>query len=491
MRYLWRHVARFPRSTHVAPAPAGPPWILGLRGAPQEAPENTLAGLSHALGLGLDGVAYDVRACASGDLVLMADAFVDRTTDLCGLLEQTSPLELARADAGAHFGARFSGEHVPYLSEALSAGDAATQHVIFAPEPRTLAQLAVELREHGRLSVRVASDSLDTCREARDLGLSTLLIVARADARAREIVRHERFTAVGCTPDGWRSNTLDEWPCERIALRCDAPRDVLDACRLPFNALVTSEPRRALALRALCASAPGDLLESPLEAEALEVSSGTQLGSEGEWSGRWRPQVRLRNPFDEPLEVEFEFRVRRGAFECGDLPPARRLAARESFEFRIELAGGSWSPGADPLLVAKLATSAQRFELDTPLERRRRATLRETVTRLALLRESPSDPPASVTLRRHRRDLVAAIEAPGGLEHARLVVRLAERVEMGGDGIRLRLPPTFDDERDGVPFSIGILGARLTPRGRRRVLRRWAGGLPDVAPSGAPGRLLP
>jgi hypothetical protein len=478
-------------ASSVSPS-SGPPWILGLRGAPQEAPENTLAGLGRALSLGLDGLAYDVRACASGDLVLMADAFVDRTTDLCGLLEQISPLDLSRADAGAHFGARFSGERVPYLGEALSAAESSTQHLIFALEPRTLTTLAAEVHEHGRkLSVRVASENVETCREARDLGLSTLLIVSRADARARDLVRHERFTAIGSTPEGWRGSALDDWPCERVVLRCDTPRDVLDACRLPFNALVTSEPRRALALRRLAALAPRDLLAPPFEAEALEVGASTQLGSEGEWSGRWKPKVRLANPFDAPLEVEFELRVRRGAFECGPLPAPRQLAPREVFEFRIELAGGSWSPGADPLLVAKLSNASESLELDAPFERRRRATLRESVTRLALLRESPADPPASVTLRRHRGDLLAAIEAPGDLEHARLVVRLGERVALGGDGVRLRLPPDFDRERAGAPFSIGILGARRTPRGRRRVLRRWAGGLPDVAPSGAPGRLFP
>src|SRR6187399_2711946 len=68
----------------------GPPWILGLRGAPREAPENTLAGLARALELGLDGFHYEVRACRSGELFLLADANLDRTTDAVGpLLSRT------------------------------------------------------------------------------------------------------------------------------------------------------------------------------------------------------------------------------------------------------------------------------------------------------------------------------------------------------------------------------------------------------------------
>jgi glycerophosphoryl diester phosphodiesterase len=81
----------------------GPPWIFGLRGTPREAPENTLASLRAALALGLDGIAYDVRACASGDFVLCADARLERTSDATGELRERTPAELARVDAGVWF----------------------------------------------------------------------------------------------------------------------------------------------------------------------------------------------------------------------------------------------------------------------------------------------------------------------------------------------------------------------------------------------------
>lgn len=478
-----------------ADAPQGPPWILGLRGAPLEAPENTLAGFEHALALGLDGVAYDVRACASGDLVLMADAYVDRTTDLCGLLSQTTPRQLASADAGVHFGRNFSGERVPYLSEALgcgasSAGAPRAQHLLFALEPQTVDEIAAQLAEHAeRLSVRVASDELETCQRAHDLGLSVLWLPPQLDERALRRVAQERFAALGAPLSAWRAAPRGPWPCERVALRCDSPKDLLDALREPFHSLVTSEPRRALALRALVAHAPRALARPPLEVDALEVDAGNTLGGEGEWSGHWRPRVRLFNPFDAPLRARFELAVRRGAFECGALPEDLELAPGASQEFDFELAGGSWSPGADPLLLARLEWDGRELTLDAPLERVRSAVLRDAATRLRMLREHPADPPASVTIRRHRRDLLAALESPGDLDGARIVVRLGEHVVFGASGVRLSLPDDFDALRAGLPFSIGVLGSRHTPRGRRRVLRRWAGGLPDVAPSGAAGRL--
>ena len=55
-----------------------PPYVLGERGAPLEAPENTLAGLRRALEVGADGVACDVRATADGELILLADEDLDR-----------------------------------------------------------------------------------------------------------------------------------------------------------------------------------------------------------------------------------------------------------------------------------------------------------------------------------------------------------------------------------------------------------------------------
>ena len=67
-----------------AEAEPGPPWILGHRGAPLEAPENTLVGLSRALEYGLDGVEYDLQACATGEPVVLHDETLDRTTDARG-----------------------------------------------------------------------------------------------------------------------------------------------------------------------------------------------------------------------------------------------------------------------------------------------------------------------------------------------------------------------------------------------------------------------
>lgn len=479
---------------------AGPPWIFGLRGSPREAPENTLASLRRAVEMGLDGVAYDVRACASGELVLLADATLDRTTDALGPLAARDVRELSEADAGSWFGPRFAGTPLAWLEEALELeGNAAgtfPQHLIELREPSALPEIAARAAELGRkLSIRVVTSQRAACREARDLGLSPLYVLTRAAEEERRFVRDERIAAVGATPQGWRTLAGSlSWDAERFCLDVDEPDELLAACRLPFNGVTTTEPRRALATRRLVRLAPADVGRYPLQAPVLDIEPATRLSGEGEWCGRWQVTAGLRNPFPFEVRVALELVVRRGAFDAPALPLGARLAPGAAAEMPFTLSGGSWSPGGDPLLVAHFywgEDDGSHLALDAPLVRRREVVLHDTTRRVALLREAPGDPTATVTLRRHRGDLLVALEHPGDLEQARVVVHLDGAVRTGAKGLRMALPRDFATRPGGIPFSVGIEGRRRERRGLRTVVRRWAGGLPDPLSAGAPGRLLP
>ena len=487
-------------SEPLADPASGPPWIFGLRGAPREAPENTLAGLQRALALGLDGLAYDVRACAEGELVLLADANLDRTTDAHGPLALRSLRELHGVDAGGWFSKAFAGTPLAWLDEALAlrggAAAGSPQHLIELREPAALHALARRLKERGeRLSIRVATSRRSVALEARDLGLAPLLVLSRASEDDRRFARDERLAAVGARPGGWRTlSAAASWPCERFCLEVDAPDELLAACRLPFNGLTTSEPRRALATRTLVRLAPQDRGAYPLQTRELILEAGSALAGESEWSGSWASSALVRNPFEVEVRVALEFVVRRGAFEARGLPHEAQLAPAQELELPFEVRGGSWSPGGDPLLVAHFAWGAgaeQRLTLDAPLQRVRVTELQSTPVRLPLLRESPNERTASVTLRRHRGDLLVAIEDAGGLADARLVVHLDGEVRGGAKGLRWSLPADFDARPEGVAFSVGIAGRAQTAKGPRETLRRWAGGLPDVVSAGSPGRLRP
>jgi glycerophosphoryl diester phosphodiesterase len=477
----------------------GPPWILGRRGVPAVAPENTLASLSAALELGLDGVSYELRACASGELVLLADADLDRTSDAQGPVAVKTLRELAGVDAGSWFDRRFAHEPLALAEEALELAGPVQgvypMHLIELPTARSAAELARVLSSaEQRLSVRVASRSREVCRELRDLGLQTMLLVHSLRDEDLEFVHEQRLSAVAATDGAWRGSARDaNWNCERWALSVDDPEELLRCARAPLTALSTHEPLRALAARALARFAPHDEGGWPIEPIELDLDGANALAggrASGEWSGAWDVQARVRNPFGFAVQVAVGLRVRRGAFDVQGLPAQWELAPGESRSFAFRLSGGSWSPGGDPLLVAALRWSRgpgrpqERLFFDTPLLRMRRARVGEGALRLILLHEKPGDPPASVTLRCRRDELQVAIESAGGLSDAGLLVSLAGVRHRGGPRLRLELPP--EARGPGVAFSVGVVGRE----GKQTRLRRWAGGLPDELEAGAPGRLL-
>ena len=95
------------------------PLNIAHRGARDVAPENTLAAFRAAMDAGADGIELDVTRCATGEIVVIHDDTLDRTTDGCGAVGAT-PLEALRAlDAGSWFSPDFAGERVPLLHEVL------------------------------------------------------------------------------------------------------------------------------------------------------------------------------------------------------------------------------------------------------------------------------------------------------------------------------------------------------------------------------------
>ena len=92
---------------------------MAHRGFSAIAPENTLAAIREAIAVGADGCEFDVRRCADGTVVLLHDKTVDRTTNGKGLVTELSLKQLRKLDAGSWKNAKYQGERVPTLTEAL------------------------------------------------------------------------------------------------------------------------------------------------------------------------------------------------------------------------------------------------------------------------------------------------------------------------------------------------------------------------------------
>ncbi|MET9886730.1 glycerophosphodiester phosphodiesterase family protein [Streptomyces sp. NPDC006430] len=103
------------------------PVVYAHRGASAYAPENTLASIDLAMRMGFDWVENDVQRTKDGELVVIHDDTLARTTDVEQAFPDRKPwhvkdftyAEIATLDAGSWFGAGFAGTRVPTLREYL------------------------------------------------------------------------------------------------------------------------------------------------------------------------------------------------------------------------------------------------------------------------------------------------------------------------------------------------------------------------------------
>ncbi len=91
--------------------------VFGHRGARGYAPENTTESFSMAVEMGVDGVELDVHLSKDGELVVIHDDTVDRTTDGHGAVRDFTVEQLKKLDAGVKFGHKWKGARIPTLGE--------------------------------------------------------------------------------------------------------------------------------------------------------------------------------------------------------------------------------------------------------------------------------------------------------------------------------------------------------------------------------------
>ncbi|EPD96304.1 hypothetical protein HMPREF1486_01337 [Streptomyces sp. HPH0547] len=107
--------------------PHRPPLTVAHRGASGYAPENTLAAVDKAHELGIDWVENDVQRTKDGELIVIHDTTLSRTTDVEERFPDRSPWkvsdftldEIKSLDAGSWFGKEFADERIPTLGEYL------------------------------------------------------------------------------------------------------------------------------------------------------------------------------------------------------------------------------------------------------------------------------------------------------------------------------------------------------------------------------------
>jgi glycerophosphoryl diester phosphodiesterase len=162
--------------------------VCGHRGDSGSAPENTLPALESAKRQGATSCEIDIVLTRDGELVLMHDELLDRTTDGKGPVGAHDFAALQALDAGAWFAPQFKGTRIPSLGEAIELA-------------RSLGlALVIEIKERRRADEAVArlGEVLKAKRALEDVVVisfdhrSLLRVKERIPGARTEIITHAR-----------------------------------------------------------------------------------------------------------------------------------------------------------------------------------------------------------------------------------------------------------------------------------------------------------
>ncbi|MCT7355227.1 glycerophosphodiester phosphodiesterase family protein [Streptomyces sp. 15-116A] len=165
------------------------PVVIAHRGASAYAPENTLAAVDKAAQLGIEWVENDVQRTKDGELVVLHDDSLRRTTDVEEVFPDRAPwkvkdftaAEIARLDAGSWFAPAYAGARVPTLEQFVDRVERHHQKLLLeiknpqlypGIERETLKLLSNEGwldRDHTRNRLIVQSFSADSVRTVHQL----------------------------------------------------------------------------------------------------------------------------------------------------------------------------------------------------------------------------------------------------------------------------------------------------------------------------------
>lgn len=156
------YVAADIRSGAVADASRPAPALIAHRGAPHDAPENTLAAFNLAWQQGADGIEGDFHLTRDGEIVCIHDPVAFRTAGLARRIADATLAELRQLDVGAWKGEHWRGTRIPTLGEVLATVPAGGQVFIeIKSGPATVPALEAALAASGLQAAQAVILSFD------------------------------------------------------------------------------------------------------------------------------------------------------------------------------------------------------------------------------------------------------------------------------------------------------------------------------------------
>ena len=162
--------------------------LCAHRGDAAAFPENTVLAIEAAARKGAAMVEIDVKPCKTGELVLMHDDSVDRTTTGSGKVADLTFDEIRSLDAGVKKDAKFAGTKVPTFDEAI---DCLPKDGIWinvhCKDAVAVKEVARKLKEKGRLNQAFIAGREKIIRAARSVvpEIGASLFMTNPDGRGK------------------------------------------------------------------------------------------------------------------------------------------------------------------------------------------------------------------------------------------------------------------------------------------------------------------
>lgn len=171
--------------------------VLGHRGIAAKYPENTLISFEAAIDLGADLIEFDINVTRDGELVVIHDSDIARTSDHAGLTRDYTLAELKTFDFGypAKYGDRFKGAQIPTLREVLT--------LVKRKSDRVLLNVEIKDTEYQTVDATIAM--------LHEFGLVERSVIACFDARILRYTKaaHPHMRCQGF-PGRYMKNFTDE-----------------------------------------------------------------------------------------------------------------------------------------------------------------------------------------------------------------------------------------------------------------------------------------
>lgn len=224
------------------------------RGFSSQYPENTLLAFRKALEEGVDGIENDVQLTKDGEVIILHDERVDRTTNGTGWVKDYTLAELRELVANGRFGGRFPAQRVPTLREYLELvkdapiiSNIEMKTGVF--EYRPMEQKVVDLLREYQLEDRVIISSFNhfTILRMRQLAPELKLGFLSGDWRIDAGEYAQRYGVPCYHPDyhSLTASAVEELKAHGIEINpytIDAPEEIRDMIRKGVDSVISNCP---------------------------------------------------------------------------------------------------------------------------------------------------------------------------------------------------------------------------------------------------------